>query len=165
MTPNSAKPIDESELADILTNQQLCCHLFPEGRVIVDWVPYRLIKSNASLIKTIRTTVIGSNLKNDTRILTFANYFNALAGLVCNIEVYGRVGETLAEHIYLQLRELISKVMTGNVIIRCFFQQETNSNFITSLMNRFGFDITEIWGTRLVCIETTPEIYFRESKL
>ncbi|VDI46700.1 Hypothetical predicted protein [Mytilus galloprovincialis] len=165
MTPTSAKPIDESELANILTNQQVCCHLFPEGRVIVDWVPYRLIKSNASLIKTIRTTVIGSNLKNDTRILTFANYFNALAGLICNIEVYGRVGETLAEHIYLHLRELISKVITGKVIIRCFFQQETNSNFITSLMNRFGFDITEIWGTRLVCIETTPEIYFRESKL
>lgn len=165
ITPTSAKPIDESELGDILTNQQVCCHLFPEGRVIVDWVPYRLIKSNASLIKTIRTTVIGSNLKNGTRILTFANYFNTLAGLVCNIEVYGYIGETLAEHLYLHLRELISKVISGKVIIRCFFRQETNSNLITNLMKRFGLDITEIWGTKLVCTETSPEIYFRESKL
>ncbi|XP_052076818.1 histidine N-acetyltransferase-like [Mytilus californianus] len=160
-TPSSAKPIDAIELGDILTNQQVSCHLFPESRVIVDWVPYRLIKSNAFLIKTIRTTVIGSNLENGTRILTFGNYFNTTAGLVCNIEVYGCIGETLAEHLYLHLRELISHEISGKVIIRCFYRQETKSNFITKLMNRFGLDITEIWGTGLVCTETTPEIYFR----
>ncbi|XP_071125466.1 histidine N-acetyltransferase-like [Mytilus edulis] len=165
ITPTSAKPIDESELADILTNQQVCCHLFPEDRVIVDCVPYRLIKSNASLIKTIRTTVVGSKLKNETRILTFANYFNTSIGMVCNIEVYGCIGETLTEHLYLHLREIVSKVISGKVIIRCFFRHETYSNFITNLMNRFGLDITEIYGTSLLCTETTPEIYFRDSKL
>ncbi|XP_063414641.1 probable N-acetyltransferase 16 [Mytilus trossulus] len=165
MTPTSAKPIDESELADILTNQQVCCHLFPEGRCIVDCVPYRLIKSNASLIKTIRTTAIGSNLKSGTRILTFANYASTSIGMVCNIEVYGCIGETLTEHLFLHLREIVSKAISGKVIIRCFFRDETNLNFITNLMNRFGLDRTEMYGTTLLCTEGTPEIYFRDSKL
>jgi hypothetical protein len=43
---STAKLICEADLRKLLSNPKLCNKLFPEGRVIVDCVPYRPIKSN-----------------------------------------------------------------------------------------------------------------------
>lgn len=152
----TAKSIDEEGLGEILSNQALHRELFPEGRLIVDWVPYRPMKSNANLIKTARTSMVVSDLGNSKKcVLTFGNYFMAAIGLVCNLDVYGHADFILKDHILLQIKHILPHAKSKKVIIRCFGPENTNWDFVYSLMKDFGFHEEEIFGTGLLCVEQT----------
>ena len=58
----TAKLIDNSELVDVFSSTSLCLQLFPEGRLLKSWLPYRLISGNIPLISIRTTNIVGSNL-------------------------------------------------------------------------------------------------------
>lgn len=53
------KRLNHDDLQNVFENEDLSSRLFHQSSVIVDWVPYRPIKSNLPSIFTQTTSVIG----------------------------------------------------------------------------------------------------------
>jgi hypothetical protein len=153
-TQSSAKLINDKELAELLSVPNLCHQYFPEGRIIVDWVPYKPMKSNASLIKTDRTSIVASELYESERgLLTFVNHFVAAFGLIFNLDVYGFIDSTLNDHLILHCKETLSLAKSENVLIHCFGREGTDWKFVTTLMKSFGLEELEKAGTGQILCE------------
>lgn len=158
-TQSSAKLINAEELAELLSSPKLRQQYFPEGRIIVDWVPYRPMKSNASLIKTDRTSIVASQLYESERgVLTFVNHFVAAFGLIFNLDVYGFIDSTLKDHLILHCNEPLSVANPENVLIRCFGREGTDWKCVTTLMKSFGLEELEKAGTGQILCEQKIEV-------
>lgn len=150
--------INEKELGNIFTSIDLCKHFFKEDRLVVDRVPYRPEKSNASLIMTDRTTCVVSEEINSRQptFLTFGSYSKTEIGLVYNMEMYGHVSDTdasLKEHVRLHVHNLFSKTTSEDIFIRFSCDVDVNVNSVSNTMQGLGFDITELHGSGSICAE------------
>jgi hypothetical protein len=89
------------------------------------------MKSNASLIKTDRTSIVASELYESERgLLTFVNHFVAAFGLIFNVDVYGFIDSTLNDHLILHCKETLSLANSENVLIRCNIRELGNLDFV-----------------------------------
>ena len=112
------------------------------------------MKSNASLIKTDRTSIVASELYESERgLLTFVNHFVAAFGLIFNVDVYGFIDSTLNDHLILHCKETLSLANSENVLIRCFCRDGTDWKFVTTLMKSFGLEELEKAGTGQILCE------------
>ena len=134
-----AKVLNENELANIIKNQRSYPNVFRENRLVVDSVPYRLMKENVPLILMERTHVIGSCLDDsDKTLLTFGSYFRVLNGkMFCKLDIYGHVSETLADHVLLHIQQFWSRV-EENFIIDCRYGEADSVNSIDKAMFHLG---------------------------
>lgn len=144
--------LDGKRLRSIFGQKRVCQHLFPEDRVVVDWMPYRPMESNAELIMTKRTTAIMSGNSVDTLLLTFGNFFHAPVGCVYNIEVYGLTDRS-EDHLVEHFKNIVARAVTDNIVIRCFAREKSKWDKINDVMKKFDFGKTSLWGTGLLCKE------------
>lgn len=154
----SEKAINVEQLGDIFENQVISCQLFPEGRVVVDTVPYRPMKSNADLITTERTTVLLSGEGTSQILLTFGNYFHAHLGLVYNIDMYGCT-DKIDEHLLQHLLGILKYTNSEQIFIRIYSREITALDEANIIMNKFGFKKIDLWRSGMFCIETKLEKY------
>lgn len=160
-TQPSAKLINGEELAELISSPKFCNKYFPEGRIIVDWVPYKPMKSNASLIKTDRSSIVASELYEFERgLLTFVSHYIATFGLVFILDVYGCIDSTLNDHLILHCKETLSLANSENVILCCFGREGTDWKFVTTLMKSFGLEKFELAGTcrQILCEQKISKV-------
>lgn len=157
---NLAKPskrahsLNSTELGHLLDDKTLGKVLFPEGKIIVDWVPYRPMKSNADLMMTERTMAVFSRM--DSPLLTIGNYYIAPAGFIYNMDIFGNVCN-IQEHFYRHLAFAIERAKISKcdkIYFRCIISEKFKNDFddFDDVTGIFGLRKTEITGS-LYCTE------------
>lgn len=119
--------LNHDDLQNVFENEYLSSRLFHQSSVIVDWVPYRPIKSNLTSIFTQTTSVIGSNLSDiDKAFLTFGNHFITVDGLMFVIDIYGNQWDLIYNHILQHMQNCED----DNVSIRLFYDKNLTDNIV-----------------------------------
>ena len=150
--------INASQLGKILNHKELCKCLFPENRVVVDFVPYRLMTENADLIKTERTTIYLSrgDGRAEKALLTFGTLYYVSIGVVYNMEIYGCL-INLATHIREHVTRVTETAINSNdVLFRCYCRPEMDMDNVVETMCKFGCFVPKNDTPGILCTEIIP---------
>lgn len=143
------KRLNHDDLQNVFENEDLSSSLFHQSSVIVDWVPYRPIKSNIPSIFTQTTSVIGSNLCDiDKAFLTFGNHFRIVDGLMFKIDIYGNQCGLIYSHIL----QHIQNCEDDNVLIQLFYDKNVTDS-IVSVVKDLSLSGEDIKYNRLVFVK------------
>lgn len=154
--PKSVKVYDKEGLHKLLHSQNKCHYIFPENRVFVDHVPYRLMTSNIPFILSHRCIMLGSNLdmENDPDkwLVTFGNYIVCPAGILYNIDLYGQNMNELYGHLLVHLDRL--RIMTNtDVQVEIICDQKVEEAVCNKLMKGLGFERIEFFRSYFTAAE------------
>ena len=151
-----------------------CNHLFPEGRIIVDWVPFRLSSTNIPLLKG-RKTVFYSDVticraekvdalnENQTAetyqvqgLLSASSIFRVQHDLdiSCNLDIFGTDFRSIYEHIMFHLGR-----------INDFGMERVNLRIFTTKGIREGYlmhSALEQIGMKTITKESRKELYIEQ---
>ncbi|XP_063405690.1 uncharacterized protein LOC134689649 isoform X2 [Mytilus trossulus] len=148
-----AERIDDKLLGEILESNDHKQFLFPENEIVADYVPYRAMNSNASLIVSKRTSVVVSDLNCPQRtLLSISNFWQAPLGMVCNFNVYGCVSGNIKEHLILHFAKCICRPLRDYILLRCISSKGTSLTFLDNAVEEYGFNRTEFYGKGLVSV-------------
>ncbi|VDI15257.1 Hypothetical predicted protein [Mytilus galloprovincialis] len=151
---NHARFIEKDEFGQILESRDLSRYFFPEGRAVVDDVPYKIMRSNAPLMFTERTKVVVTHANNPKEaILTISNFFKAPVGMIVNMNIYGCLSENIKPHLILHVEKLLPFLRSDYILFRCISKPDTNWQNLDNVMTELGFGTTQFYGTGLVCVE------------
>ncbi|CAC5368575.1 unnamed protein product [Mytilus coruscus] len=119
---SSTTLLDEVNFRKVIASKEKYPNVFKDGRLAVDSVLYHIYQENAPLILMERTSAVISYPEvYDKTLLTFCSYFRLLNGeTFCKLDIYGKIGSTVLEHMKLHLRivlEHVSDVFT--IDVRC----------------------------------------------
>ena len=121
--PSKFHNVSKENFCSLLESDEMCMHMFGKERPVIDWVPYRPIKSNVEYMMQETTPVIGSSLDSvDKSLLTFSQNFQILIGTMYFIEVYGNIDE-LTSHLLSHLHQALN-TKTENIIVRMFHDKD-----------------------------------------
>ncbi|XP_052086204.1 histidine N-acetyltransferase-like [Mytilus californianus] len=150
----NARFIEKDEFGQILESRDLSRYFFPEGRAVVDDVPYKTMRSNAPLIFTERTKVVVTDTNNPHEaILSISNFFKAPVGMIVNLNIYGCLSEKIKSHLILHVEKLLPCLRSDFILFRCISKPDTNWANLDNVMTELGFKTTHFYGTGLVCVE------------
>ena len=105
-TAPSLEELDNDRLAEYMESKEKSKYLFPHDRIIVNWVPFKLLKSNIPFMRGPNET---TNMFSDVQ----TDHTNTYKGIVstatfypcpnpqnlCNLEIYGTNFQSLREHL------------------------------------------------------------------
>lgn len=103
------KILNKHALMEMIRKRRYYPKIFQDSRLMIDGVPYSIMESNVPLMLSGRTSAVVSfpSSQHDT-LLTFGNYFEIqTGGIVCNLDIYGNPGETLASHVSLHVKTFL----------------------------------------------------------
>ncbi|CAC5426655.1 unnamed protein product [Mytilus coruscus] len=146
-----AEYIDVTLLGQVLISTDHKQYLFPEDEIVVEYVPYRLFKSNAPLIVSKRTTVVVSDLNCPQRtLLSISNFWHAPVGMIFAFNVYGCLSENIKKHLILHFAKFLCSPISECKSLRGMSSKGTSWTFLDSAVEKFGFKRAERDGTGLV---------------
>ncbi|XP_033733079.1 uncharacterized protein LOC117322329 isoform X2 [Pecten maximus] len=92
----SVRKLRKTDMKDIFHSKLKTENLFPDGRIIVNWTPYRLLESNIDIFCDGSTLILGSNNEmqlHSTELMTIGFGYSAQVGVVYNLEIFGLLTE------------------------------------------------------------------------
>lgn len=129
------KILNKHALMEMIRKRRYYPKIFQDSRLMIDGVPYSIMESNVPLMLSERTSAVVSfpSSQHDT-LLTFGNYFQIqTGGIMCNLDIYGNPGETLASHVSLHVKtflELVTDLFTIGVTYNGDFSSMINQEMI-----------------------------------
>ncbi|XP_052802981.1 histidine N-acetyltransferase-like [Mya arenaria] len=145
-TPN------QSALLRYLTTPAVSNYLFPDDRIVVDWIPFRLKPENVPLL-----TWSGSNCAGFTSVpegespsglLSFDTIFKSIdPPYACNMEIYGTDITTLKHHLAFHLRR-IRELTNGPTSLLVIVHPGFNHSYLKKTFREFGLE-TELWRSKV----------------
>ncbi|XP_046557819.1 probable N-acetyltransferase 16 [Haliotis rubra] len=106
-----------AEITSLFDDKNTCEGLFPGGRVIIDWVPVRLLASNMRYILTSGVKPLASrNNTSRVSLLTIGTPVPCQLGLRYCLDVFGTDCTLLREHVLSHI-EYIKTVTDKNTVI------------------------------------------------
>lgn len=166
--------VSESLLESYLISKDLKSYLFPDGRFILDYVPFKLMDQNFPFITGPREF---RNIFSDVR-------FNGshCAGLLscvtvypckdllfhCTVEIYGTDVSSIAKHISKIMKLIQQKVVdterTGRVRIGLHLEKTVSPEFVDQAFTKHGVPRT-IWRDQNTSKERYTEVFLFEKAL
>lgn len=156
------KQLNNADLENMISHDELRQRLFPDERLVVDWVPFRPIISNVSQILTDRCRCIGTNVdieetNNNTDadrkpLLTFGNFANCTNGLLYRLDIYGDGYCHIEDHISRTV-DRIAELKHYNTIVQLFCYQGADIDTCDYIMKKFGFCRLPFYETKQYCAE------------
>ncbi|XP_046545875.1 histidine N-acetyltransferase-like [Haliotis rubra] len=117
--------VTSSTMTSLLEDEKIRDTLFPEGKMIINWVPLRLFTSNMKYIMTPDTFALQSISDNfNVSLLTVGTSTECKLGLLYNIDVFANDVTGLCHHIIRHFEHL--KALTQKQIV---LQIVTSSDF------------------------------------
>ncbi|XP_052076998.1 uncharacterized protein LOC127715011 [Mytilus californianus] len=119
---SSTTLLDEKNFRKVIAAKEKYPNVFKDGRLAVDSVLYHIYQENVPLILMERTSAVISYPEvYDKTLLTFCSYFRLLNGeTFCKLDIYGKIGSTVLEHMKLHLRIVLEHVTDVFTIdVRC----------------------------------------------
>ena len=108
--------VSESLLTEYLTSTDVKKYLFPEDRIIVDYVPFKLLSSNISLMRgpgDVTTIFSDVRILNNQHagLLSFGTFYpvSGQNKFLCIIEMYGTDESSLKKHAAGHLKRIAQK--------------------------------------------------------
>ena len=138
------KPIPFDDVATYISSKETSSYLFPHGRILVDYTPYKLLKTNVLLMKQASSN--HTEAFSDVRIengsvrgsLSFGSVFKAqTVSYVYNIEIYGNDPVSVKLHIMKHLIMLKQKV-NGSICFMLVAQEGCPVNIIDDTCREYG---------------------------
>lgn len=108
------KTADETILKHLFATKQIKNYLFPSGRIMNAWVPYKIMAENIPMLywygNTIYTDVTDDATNNVTGLLTSMTAYPGKADLICcRFDIYGSDMSSLKRHLLAQIQTLQKK--------------------------------------------------------
>lgn len=154
------KVLREEDFIDIFDTPDLCRKLFPDNRIAIDKVPFRLMKENICHILTERCTAVGSNLcprQNSTSedlLLTCGNYAICAGGLLYNLDIYGYNTRDLMHHMKFHLEKLVNLNKPDTEIhLEVICYKDIKKEEINHVMKSVGFQRINFFRTHMYCVD------------
>lgn len=138
------KPIPFDDVAIYISSKETSAYLFPHGRVLIDYTPYKLLETNVLLMK--QTSSDHTEVFSDVRIengcvrgsLSFGSVFKAqTVSYVYSIEIYGDDPVSVEHHVIKHLSMLKQKV-EGSVCFMLIAQEGFPLNTIDNTCIEYG---------------------------
>ncbi|KAL3854434.1 hypothetical protein ACJMK2_013704 [Sinanodonta woodiana] len=148
-------PSDLNEYTDLLPHKNISVYqvksyfdtesirkyLFPEDRMIVEWVPYRLLSSNLALLDK-KNTVCVSDVKVDDEIvsglLSIGTYYKASRpGYVYCLDLYGTDMSSVRDHLLSHLG-CIAKMLDDIVYVLVFVDNRCEKEKLSYVSAELG---------------------------
>lgn len=142
--------LNRDDLKKLLSSKVDTDRLFPHGRIIVDWVPYRLLASNVDHFFNDFCHILGSGDGNSGRIECVSVAIGCIApsGIRYDLEIYGNFTE---ESFLAHVREHLRKCSTfDSETINFFVHYEPgilDADVITKSMQHFGMNWSDLVQT------------------
>ena len=146
-------PADTLKVLECKDNQW---KLFPHGRLIVSWEPYRLTTTNLQrLVKTcIDVTFVSrdhgsSEEGSQVAAASFGRAFQVQNGLRYDVEFYGRRVDEAAAHVYHQLKTCWDYYTYGTICLELFTPLTLDTQKLRHILETdFGLNVRK---PSLVC--------------
>lgn len=107
--------------------------LFPEGKIIIDWVPLRLVQSNIKYILAVDTFALQSKGDNsEVSLLSVGTPTECQMGIVYITDIFGSDVTALRHHIIRHLEHLKAWAQT-QVVFQIVTSQELR-NIVEDIM-------------------------------
>ena len=120
------KPVSDSCLNDYITSKGVAEYLFPSGRIVVDFVPFKLFASNVPLMRAPNNfTQIFSDVRVDngkpTGLLSIGTLYSAKDSTgICITEIYGTDISSMKRHVAAHLKRVSYQVSIASNIVVLF---------------------------------------------
>ena len=134
---------DDSLLREYITSHSAAKYLFPENRVIVDFMPYRLVTSNVPLMsQAAGFTEVFTDVRFESGkqkgLLSFGTSFKVPAfSSRYNIDVYGDDTGSFERHVQKHLSRLKQKV-DGTSAVLVFVEESFPAEVVDEVLQRYG---------------------------
>ncbi|XP_033730111.1 histidine N-acetyltransferase-like [Pecten maximus] len=149
----SMRILNKDDLQKLLVSKADTDRLFPQGRIIVDWVPYRLLASNVDHFFNKFCHILGSESKDGNagtfEYITLAVSYIVPNGIRYNVEIYGNfTEETFSLHMSEHLRNC-STLEYENINFLVHYESGSHdASMITKTMQQFGMSESNTFHSR-----------------
>ncbi|OWF39914.1 histidine N-acetyltransferase-like [Mizuhopecten yessoensis] len=163
----TVKQLQRTDLKEILRSKTTCKLLFPKGRLIVDWVPYRLLESNVDHFFNEHCNVFGSGFQtgvHEPQLLTFGVAYVSPAGIRFSLDIYGCISEqSFMRHLTEHLRTC-RKFKLETVYLVIFCESEINDrSTILSAVERYKMIASDVFDFDILyCVEEPLKKQYRD---
>ncbi|XP_063425843.1 uncharacterized protein LOC134709617 [Mytilus trossulus] len=138
--PVAAHVITINHLKVLFSSLIRCNYLFPEGRLLIYWMAYRILPSNIPLIMNKRTTTVASCLHQPKNaLITIGTYAYTFNGLFYHLDVYGNTDTNFKDHLSLHLKKIVC-LAADTICLEIVLPDETPSKRIDEAFLQFGFE-------------------------
>ncbi|CAC5360280.1 unnamed protein product [Mytilus coruscus] len=131
-------------LKEVFKSEKMCRELFPEGRMLCFYVPYKLKDSNIPLIYSQGTKVLGS-FTGGSLLITAGTSFYCSKGHVFVLDVYGALNNTFVTHLLQHFRKVDQQFANEPIEINIHCMDSGNQN-ITDAMRQLDIQRDERGG-------------------
>ena len=135
--------VSESLLTAYMSTEGLKQYLFPYNRVIVDYIPFKLIKSNVPFMQGLHdNTVIFSDVKNDSNIFSGVLSFGTLLqtddpSFLYSIDSYGTDSDSFKKHLIAHLN-VIKKTVNKTTRVCLFVDMRVPTEPFNQILSDYG---------------------------
>ncbi|XP_076114071.1 putative N-acetyltransferase 16 isoform X1 [Mytilus galloprovincialis] len=117
-TTTNTRTLNEVDLITVFKSRSVCSTLFPQERIICNFVPYRLTERNIPLIFSEVSLIVGTG-EPELSFITCGVYYRSENGHTFIIEVYGN-NNFIREHLILHFQHALQYYPKEiNILIMC----------------------------------------------
>ncbi|OWF37432.1 N-acetyltransferase 16 [Mizuhopecten yessoensis] len=161
VTNTQIRILNKADMQKLLSSKTDTDSLFPQGRIIADWVPYRLLAINVDHFFNDFCLILGSDCKDGDSVrlelMTLAVSYTVPNGIRYTIEIYGSLTEQMfSDHMAEHLRKC-STFDRDNINLLIHHEQGRHDpDIITKTMQQFGMTASDrIHSTMYAAEEST----------
>ncbi|XP_052796124.1 histidine N-acetyltransferase-like isoform X1 [Mya arenaria] len=163
------RQIDRQAFTEYMTTPVTSGYLFPAGRVIIDWVPFRLLPENFPVLESFEG--------NKCRIFSSMTPITPTNGLVtintmyktsqlkyhCNIDIYGTKVDSLKDHMLQNLTQ-IKEADCDTTSLIVYTPMDFDTEYLDKLFIEFGLPRND-WIFESLPSENVLELYLYEKSI
>lgn len=140
-TNNNNNTIFPVHLKEVFKSEKTSSELFPEGRMLCFYVPYKLEDSNIPLIYSQGTKVLGA-FTEGSLLVTAGTSFQCSKGHVFVLDVYGILNNTFVKHLLQHFRHVDLRFFNEpmEINIHCM---DSGNQYITDAMSQLDIQKDE----------------------
>lgn len=128
--------LEKDDISAIFSCTRTCRKLFPENRLVCNWMPFCLLESNIPFIMINSTSIIGS-FNPDCVLMTCETSYKCARGAVCNINIYGNDFEHMDDHLTKHIEQCKEKFTNQSIFISVFCVDRAKDT-TDELMKKYG---------------------------
>ena len=112
--------LHKADLKEVFSSNATCKRVFPEGKMVAEWMPFRSLASNIDMIIKPHTTILASRDAGRSQddviytCLTHGSYFRCKIGLAYSLDVFGDDVTKLRNHILTHFKCIGKQVEDEN---------------------------------------------------
>lgn len=148
--------VNSTDLKNILSNPELCRLWFPDERMMVSWVPYRLMSENVDVIMKPNMYIVADQSDTSTgRGLMSAGGSYIISGsLLYYLDIYGTNTTTLSNHVAAHMQHIMN-MNVKNVNLITYAHPTIPSKELADTMNLFGLSVNTMFYNKAYLLERT----------